>query len=80
MEIEEKDKETFSDKPYCSHQQQISDEKDDVTQEEKQPVDKMTLLHQALSQASVTRAKRCKQILILKQQYYWSSIIFVLEI
>uniref|UniRef100_A0A0R3S4P4 Meis_PKNOX_N domain-containing protein n=1 Tax=Elaeophora elaphi TaxID=1147741 RepID=A0A0R3S4P4_9BILA len=59
MEIEEKDKETLSDQPHCSHHQQQmnGEEEDEVTQ----PVDKMTLLHQALSQASVTRAKRCKQ-------------------
>uniref|UniRef100_A0AAF5Q4R8 Homeobox domain-containing protein n=2 Tax=Wuchereria bancrofti TaxID=6293 RepID=A0AAF5Q4R8_WUCBA len=61
MEIKEKDKETLSDQSYCSHQQQINEEEDEITQEKKQPVDKMTLLHQALSQASVTRAKRCKQ-------------------
>ncbi|CAG9533968.1 unnamed protein product [Cercopithifilaria johnstoni] len=61
MEIDEKDKETLNDQSYCSHQQQINEEKDEVTQGEKQPVDKMILLHQALSQASVTRAKRCKQ-------------------
>nr|CRZ24585.1 BMA-PSA-3 [Brugia malayi] len=60
MEIKEKDKATLSDQSYCSHQQQINKE-DEITQEKKQPVDKMTLLHQALSQASVTRAKRCKQ-------------------
>lgn len=63
MEIEGEDKETLSDQPYCSHQQQMNEVVDEITQEEKQPVDKMTLLHQALSQASVTRAKRCKQVL-----------------
>ncbi|KAM3726726.1 Homeobox protein [Dirofilaria immitis] len=49
----------LNDKSYCSRQRQKQE--DEVTQEEKQAVDKMTLLHQALSQASVTRAKRCKQ-------------------
>uniref|UniRef100_A0A1I7VBX4 Uncharacterized protein n=1 Tax=Loa loa TaxID=7209 RepID=A0A1I7VBX4_LOALO len=63
MEIEEKDKETLNDQPYCSNQQQINEEEeeDKIKKGEKQPIDKMTLLQQALSQASVTRAKRCKQ-------------------
>ncbi|VDP14208.1 unnamed protein product [Onchocerca flexuosa] len=62
MELKEKDKEVLNNKTYCSHQQQINEkEEDEVTQEENQAIDKMTLLHQALSQASVTRAKRCKQ-------------------
>ncbi|VDM93347.1 unnamed protein product [Litomosoides sigmodontis] len=49
-------------RPYCSSQQQMN-EGDEIKLEEKHSVDKMILLHQALSQASVTRAKRCKQVL-----------------
>lgn len=79
MEIDEKDKETLNDnhhhhnhQPYCFNQQQINEE-DEIRQEEKHSVDKMILLQQALSQASVTRAKRCKQVLLFK---YKSSTSF----
>lgn len=76
MEIEEKDKGTLSDQLYRSHQQQINEaEEDEVTEEEKQSVDKMTLLHQALSQASVTRAKRCKQVPLFQFFFFFSFII-----
>uniref|UniRef100_A0A915Q6M8 Homeobox domain-containing protein n=1 Tax=Setaria digitata TaxID=48799 RepID=A0A915Q6M8_9BILA len=68
MEIKEKDEEIVKDdQPCCSQQHKINEgeENDEVTEEGREAVDKMTLLHQALSQASVARAKRCKQIILL---------------
>lgn len=66
MEIEGKDQEVLGGKTSCSYGKQINEENDKVMEKEKRSIDKITLLHQALSEASVTRAKRCSKVSIIQ--------------